>query len=64
MSPVRFVKGESDRSRKIHVDSAALTHRPSLDLRLKGRVLRPFCAKLCGPMRSSEEREGQRTETR
>src|SRR6516164_2517777 len=32
--------------RKIHVDSAALTHQPSLDLRSKGGVLRPSCAQV------------------
>ena len=33
-------------SRKIHVDSAALTHRPCVNLRLETRVLRPFFAQV------------------
>ena len=31
---------------KIHVDSAALTRQPSLNLRSKSGVLRPFCAQV------------------
>jgi len=31
MSPERFVKGESERTAKIHIDLAALTHRRSVD---------------------------------
>ena len=42
MSPERFVKGESERTRKIHVDSAALTHRAPLYLRSKSRGFAPI----------------------
>src|ERR1700730_2059646 len=46
MSPERFVKGESERTCKISVDWAALTHRLSVNLCLKTGVLRPFAPKL------------------
>jgi hypothetical protein len=42
MSPERFVKGESERTRKIPVDSAALTHQPPLDLCLLDRDFAPI----------------------
>jgi hypothetical protein len=46
----------SRNQRKIHVDLAALAHRLSLNLWLETGVLRPFCAQVCGPVRSPEER--------
>src|ERR1700730_8782252 len=42
---VRF-PSPAPKIRKIPVDSAALTHLASLDLRPKGGVLRPFCAQI------------------
>jgi hypothetical protein len=42
---VRF-PSPAPKIRKIPVDSAALTHLASLDLRPKGGVLRPFCAQV------------------
>jgi hypothetical protein len=43
------------RSRKIHVDSAALTHRPPLDLRLEC----PFCAQVFSERRRPQDEKIQ-----
>jgi hypothetical protein len=42
MCPVQTVTHVSGRSRKIHVDSAALTRLPPLDLRLESRGFAPI----------------------
>jgi hypothetical protein len=41
---IPIARAPENRSRKIHVDSAALTHQPFVDLCSKRQVLRPFCA--------------------